>query len=941
MLFLNPWLLAALAGVSIPIIIHLVRQQAAKPVEWGAMRFLFDTIAIRRRKMEWEDLFLMATRCLLLALVALAVARPFIAPDSSIPWLFVLPAALVGIALFGGSFVLSSLKARWWIRLAAMTLLVAAALLVALEKHLNLKRFSASGRRDVALIIDASASMELQRDGKSVFTRAIDDAKQLVKEAPRGTAFTVVLGGPAPQAVTAAPVTQRADLLEILDALRPVGGTFRAHEALGMATLALAEGTNASKEIVVFTDSQRGGWRFDNPGAWDPLEKVWKSLPSKPRLLLRAYGAPADFKNVGLSNLSVSRSVVGTDREVTLRLTVENTGTSAVTPGPVKWQINGQPGGESPVGLLIPGQSETVECRHHFTRAGPQIVEARIEASDDLATDNRAERVVHVRGKLPILLVDGNPSGSFFERATGYASLALAPTAALLKGGKVAESFLMDPRVVAATALNSEDLENASVVVLADVPRLPERLANALAAKVAAGMGLIIIAGPRSEAEFYNAWAGSDGPLTPAMLAAEATAFDGVGPAAATFIHEALDLFKKGSDLDTTLVKRWRKCGDLTEGAIQAAAFSNGDVFLASRKYGAGRSLIATCAFDARSGNLPARRSFVPLVHELVTWAAGGGLELNVVSSWSPQLALTHNRGGLSANYYNGRNEKKTALRRVDPAIDFRWNEGKPHPKMPNDNFTVTWTGLLLPPLTGEYVFEADADDRIEVRLAGQPVMKRGQGEGWLGTANLEAGKAVAISVRYEEDGGNATARLFWKPPGGTRHIIPASALQASGESIAETLQATDPMGMPRQATLRASAGGRDLTIAGAAVPGIYQVALGDSTAEEIEGIENARLPVVVLREASESTFEPMQEDDLALVRKHIDLLQPSSVADLLGVLEGRGFGREIWKWLAIPALLLFLLESVLARWVSKSRRSAEDVRVEFGEDTVWRGGLR
>ena len=35
MLFLNPWLLAGLVGATIPIIIHLVRQQAAKPIEWG------------------------------------------------------------------------------------------------------------------------------------------------------------------------------------------------------------------------------------------------------------------------------------------------------------------------------------------------------------------------------------------------------------------------------------------------------------------------------------------------------------------------------------------------------------------------------------------------------------------------------------------------------------------------------------------------------------------------------------------------------------------------------------------------------------------------------------------------------------------------------------------------------------------------------------------
>ncbi len=91
MLFLNSILLLGLIGVSIPIILHLIRRQAAKPMEWGAMRFLFDTVAMRRRRIEWEDLLLMATRCLLLTLIALAIARPFVPPNSSVPWVVVLP----------------------------------------------------------------------------------------------------------------------------------------------------------------------------------------------------------------------------------------------------------------------------------------------------------------------------------------------------------------------------------------------------------------------------------------------------------------------------------------------------------------------------------------------------------------------------------------------------------------------------------------------------------------------------------------------------------------------------------------------------------------------------------------------------------------------------------------------------------------------------------
>jgi hypothetical protein len=940
MLFLNPWLLAGLVGVSIPIIIHLVRQQAAKPIEWGAMRFLFDTVALRRRKMEWEDLLLMAARCLLLGLAALAVSRPFVTPDSEVPWLFVLPAALLGIAVFGASFVLASGKARWLVRATALLLLGLAASLVVMEKFLNLKRFEASGRRDVALVIDASASMEILRDGKTNFSHAIDEAKQLIKDAPRGTAFTIILGGPAPQVITATPLTQRADLLGILDSLRPVGGTFLAHEALGMATLGLAEGNNASKEIIVFTDSQRGGWLFDNPAAWDPLENAWDSLPAKPKLLLRDFGAPLDFKNIALSNIAVSRGIVGTDRAVTLSVTVENTGLKAITPGPVIMEIAGKKAGESPVGLLVPGQSETVVFSHHFTKAGPQVVRASIQATDDLASDNRSERVINVRGRLPVLLVDGNPSGTFFERAAGYPALALAPSSALIGGKPAGEGFLMDPRVVSVTALTPADLEDASVVVLADVSRLPERLANLIASRVAAGTGLLIIAGPRAEAEFYNSWTGVDGILVPAPLGAEAVSEKGVNPAPSTFVHEALGLFEQNSDLESALLTRWRKTDALAEGAIQAAAFSNGDVMLASRSYGNGRVLLATCAFDARSGNLPARRAFVPLVHELVTWTAGTGVELNVLASWSPRLALSRSHGGLSGTYFNHRRKNARAvLQRIDPAIDFQWENRSPAPKVSRDNFSIVWQGSLVPSRTGRHVFEAEVDDRIEVRIGDHPLMKNSGG--WLGELDLDAGSPLPISVRYEEDGGDATARLFWTQPGGQKQIIPPSAFMPSADPQSEPLEAIDPLGLPRQATLRQSASGRDLSISGPAVPGIYQVSTGGTAAPDFEALQDGKLPVAVLRDSSESQFESMSEDDLALIRKHIDLLQPVSVADMLGILQGKGFGREIWKWLAIPALLLLILESMLARWVSKNRRSGEELKVDFGETTIWRGGVK
>lgn len=79
MTFLHTSLLAAgLACIAIPIIIHLLMNRRRKPVMWGAMRFLQEAFRRTRRRLLLEKYLLLATRCLLVALIALALARPLV-----------------------------------------------------------------------------------------------------------------------------------------------------------------------------------------------------------------------------------------------------------------------------------------------------------------------------------------------------------------------------------------------------------------------------------------------------------------------------------------------------------------------------------------------------------------------------------------------------------------------------------------------------------------------------------------------------------------------------------------------------------------------------------------------------------------------------------------------------------------------------------------------
>src|SRR5215468_4242510 len=76
--FLNLLMLAGLAAVVIPPIIHLLNRRRFDVVEWGAMQFL-EMSQRTRRKVFIEELLLMLLRMALIAILVLALAAPYAA----------------------------------------------------------------------------------------------------------------------------------------------------------------------------------------------------------------------------------------------------------------------------------------------------------------------------------------------------------------------------------------------------------------------------------------------------------------------------------------------------------------------------------------------------------------------------------------------------------------------------------------------------------------------------------------------------------------------------------------------------------------------------------------------------------------------------------------------------------------------------------------------
>lgn len=80
---LSPWFLAGIALIAGPIIFHLIRRATKDRIRFSATQFLKESPPRLERKSRIQNPWLLALRCLVIALLALAFARPFI--ESNLP----------------------------------------------------------------------------------------------------------------------------------------------------------------------------------------------------------------------------------------------------------------------------------------------------------------------------------------------------------------------------------------------------------------------------------------------------------------------------------------------------------------------------------------------------------------------------------------------------------------------------------------------------------------------------------------------------------------------------------------------------------------------------------------------------------------------------------------------------------------------------------------
>jgi len=947
MWFTNAFMLIGVALFTIPIILYLLRRY--KRVEWGAMKFILDCLKRRRRNILLEEILLLASRCLVIALLALAVARPFLLPNASALWIVVLFTGILSMVLFGVSFALWYYPV--WFRRVMVTSIVLAVVTAAFlwMAQYNLRRFGGGGARDIALVIDGSSSMDLVVDGQKNFDRALEEARKVIESAPRNVRFSLIVAGGAPHPLMPVPTDERGRLLSALTIARPMHGTMRALDALAFAATCLAQGNNNNKQIILIGDGQAEGWNHGDDPQWTMLKDIFKKLPTQPQVVWRRLPVPNNLRNLTLSRVELSREIIGTDRKMKIDVTVSNTGVEGVTPQSVTLTVEDRTYSETTLNQIEPGASHTVNFWHQFKNPGTHPVTATVDAMDAMPSDDTATRVAHVIGSLRVLVVEG-AGGSLMQRPGGYLALSLMPDLRALLSGTRSERFMLAPETISTGDFVAMDrYDGVAVVVLADVPSLPTRAAENLAAFAAGGGGVLIVNGPNSDPAFYNSWARPGlGRVAPLQLG-ELRAGGGtnlVTVSADSATMEAVRNIASGSDMGKMVVNRWWGAAD-EAGTRVVLRLANGDPFVADHTLGHGNVMQILTGLDAASGTFAVRHSFLPLMHELVYHLAQPySVNLNVAPARGLTILLTGQgvdtsamgEGGLRAQYFSDKRFRNTALSRIDPAIDFDWGPGSPGPGVPVDNFSARWTATLQIPQNGEWVFYPLADDRLRVTL-GPHKFEADHTRPSRHAFQLEAGK-YDFQADYEEDSGAASVRLWWSGPGfpepapiPSRFFMPG---QLNMEDLGERTpsRATTPPGDIIEVYFVVGRDGIALRVEDSVVPGLHTVEIPPSLHGSLGHFADAagKLLFCVMPNPRESVLTPLDDGDFGFFNKHISLIPANSLDDLQRALKGNAFGREFWRSLAIVMFALMVLEIALTRWIAIRRKLGEEGRVLFDE---------
>jgi len=557
--FLNGIVLWGLAAAALPVLVHLLNKFQVQRVRWAAMRFLNEAMQRTQRKLRLEDVLLLLLRCLAVALLVLAFARPVLHWKGGDP-------------VFSGSPV------------------------------------------DAVLVVDDSMSMGMSNGVSTSFEQARDAAGKVLDGL--GSGSEAALFFVSDRVKKAVPIPTR-DFALLRRNLQEGGPGSRASNLLPgiQAAVDLLKGrTGKPKDLFLFTDDQEGAWRQSAE-----IQALFDQSKADIRFhLLPAGDGMTD--NLAIASVKLDVGLPVANQPLRCLVQVSNWGASAANDVRVSVSTDqSPPQAEAVIPQIDPGQSVTASLILRVGESGPHTLTASIPP-DRLPADNQRSTAFLAQEQVRVLVVEADPSAARQDQDGFFLVNALTPVSPDQRDSyylKVADGSEAD--------LGRGNLSQYDAIFLAGMGRLEAKDAEALAAYVKQGGGLVLVPGKESDIQAYN----NDpalGPLLPAKLspAQDAPAkflFLQHGP----YLHPLVAFWNDAENggLDGMRLSRFHPlmlsaAAPGSAGAQAVIAYADGQPAIADRAVGAGRILQFGFPLLTAWGNVPIHPSFVPLVQRLV-----------------------------------------------------------------------------------------------------------------------------------------------------------------------------------------------------------------------------------------------------------------------------------------------------------------------------------
>lgn len=500
-----------------------------------------------------------------------------------------------------------SYRLRHWILLALRTMAVVllALLLANPIFQTGAGLFAGGGPVSLVILLDNSLSMTWSGDGIG-FKQAKEAARLLITslgDSDRAAIIPTSISGKEPIRLK----LEKDVLLKELDQIEIAEGTADYSTALGKAYEILGEPAG-QKEIRLISDLGLTGW--DN-FSMSSLKQVDPAIPVK---AIRV-GRKQKPLNVALKEIRPAGQGIGVDLPLHLEAVVANFSDQEIKDLLVQLSIDGQ-NKDQKLTSVPPRGDATVTLQTRLSQAGSHAGQLTIK-KDGLAGNASLHFGVHAQDQLRVLVVDGDPQTSLVQSETFFLTRALNPA-----GESDSSQYL--PTVIIPEGLSGAALDAYQVIVLCNVATLPDAFVAKLQNYLRGGGGLLIFGGDRLQADHYNAKLAQilQTPIRDKKQGLEASG-EKIGKLELT--HPALQSLSDNLLQESIKSARvWGYSRVSASGKSVLMSLANGDPLLIEHKVGSGRVMFITTTADRDWSDLPVKTAYLPMIHSLTNYLAGG-----------------------------------------------------------------------------------------------------------------------------------------------------------------------------------------------------------------------------------------------------------------------------------------------------------------------------